>query len=91
MTKLCYLHLPRPQFTTLQKKVFPVYFSLQLGLVVLTAVTYPPHSILSLIHSGRLWGEWVPLAINGVMAGLNAWIYGPRTERSMVEKIHQGE
>jgi Domain of unknown function (DUF4149) len=90
MTKLCYLHLPRPQFTSLQKKVFPVYFSLQVGLVVLTTVTYPPGSLFSLLQRGN-WSEIVPLALNAAMAALNAWVYGPRTQRVMVERIHQGE
>ncbi len=90
MTKLCFLYLPRPQFTSLQKKVFPVYFSLQVGLVALTAVTYPPWSLFSLVQHGH-WSAWVPLVANAVMAGLNAWVYGPKTQNIMVERIHQRE
>lgn len=88
MTKLCFRHLPRPQFTNLNKRVFPVYFSLQLGLVLLTAATYPPQSLLSLVRQGH-WSEYVPLALNVLMAGLNAGVYGPRTLKLMVERAHQ--
>lgn len=88
MTKLCYRHLPRPQFTNLNKRVFPVYFSLQLGLILLTTATYPPVSLVSLIQQGH-WTEYVPLALNVAMAALNAGVYGPRTMKGMIDKIHQ--
>lgn len=89
MTKLCFQHLPMPQFTTLQKRVFPVYFSLQFGLVLLTTATYPPRSLVSLAQ-GQSWGDCVALGLNAAMAGLNMFVYGPRTQKVMVEKIHQG-
>ncbi|KAE8440914.1 hypothetical protein EG329_006335 [Mollisiaceae sp. DMI_Dod_QoI] len=86
MTKLCYIHLPRPQFTTLQKRVFPVYFNIQTGLVVATALTYPPGSVLSLATN-------IPDAVLlGVIFGLsllNKFVYGPRTSQVMVERAHQ--
>ncbi|ERF73282.1 hypothetical protein EPUS_03114 [Endocarpon pusillum Z07020] len=88
MTKLCFRYLPRPQFTNLNKHVFPVYFSLQLGLVLLTAATYPPQSLLSLVRQGH-WSEYMPLALNVLMAALNAGVYGPRTLKLMVERTHQ--
>lgn len=88
MTKLCFRHLPRPQFTNLNKHVFPIYFSLQLGLVLLTVATYPPQSFLSLVRQGH-WNEYVPLALNVIMAALNAGVYGPRTLKLMVERTHQ--
>ncbi|KAF4630987.1 hypothetical protein G7Y89_g7147 [Cudoniella acicularis] len=86
MTKLCYLHLPRPQFTTLQRRVFPVYFSLQTGLVAATALTYPSGSILGLADNV------VDATILGVTLGLsvlNAFVFGPRTSQAMVERAHQ--
>ncbi len=89
MTKICFIHLPRPQFTSLQKRVFPVYFSLQLGLVFLTATTYPPRSLLSLAQQGG-WGDHVPLAANAAMAALNACVYGPQTQKAMIQRIHRG-
>jgi len=87
MTKLCYIHLPRPQFTILQKRVFPVYFNIQTGLVVATALTYPPGSVLGLAKN-------IPdVGLLGVIFGLsllNKFVYGPRTSQAMVERAHQG-
>ena len=53
MTKVAYLALPTSAFTTLQKKVFPVYFQLQSLLLVATALTYPPTSVLALFRAQR--------------------------------------
>lgn len=41
LTGIAFRSLPRAAFTTLQKRVFPVYFRLQTGLVLLAAVTVP--------------------------------------------------
>ena len=87
MTKICYNALTMSAFTTLQKRVFPAYFRLQSLLLLLTAVTHPPHGTLSLVGSP---GDLIPLAFGGVMAALNLMIYGPRTQEMMVERIHQG-
>ena len=89
MTKICYQALPMAQFTTLQKKVFPAYFRIQVGLVVLTAVTFPTKSVLSLARAG--WVFWVPLGTNFGMAALDWLIYGPRTQHAMVKRTHQGK
>ena len=88
MTKLCYRHLPLPEFIELQKNVFPAYFSAQTGLVLLTAVTYPPASILSLRMMSRaaFFSAHLPLTINLATAGLNAMVYGPRTSDVMLER-----
>jgi Domain of unknown function (DUF4149) len=87
MTKVCYNTLPTSAFTSLQKRVFPIYFRLQSLLVLLTAITYPPSSLSSLASST---GDLLPLAFAGVTAVLNLMMYGPRTSRAMVERIHQG-
>jgi hypothetical protein len=87
MTKICYITLPTSAFTSLQRRVFPIYFRLQTLLVVLTAVTYSPRSLSSLARST---GDLLPLAFAGVTAILNLVMYGPRTSRAMVERIHQG-
>lgn len=76
------------QFTTLQKRVFPVYFRLQLGLVALTALTHPPMSLVSMVH---WWGDYVPLTLAFGTSALNMLKYGPRTQEVMVERAHQGE
>lgn len=84
-----------PQFMQLQKNVFPVYFSAQAALVTLTAATYPPAGILSLVKSREIASVHLPLAINLATAGLNAMVYGPRTSNLMMERhkalVKQGE
>lgn len=88
MTKVAYLALPMSAFITLQKKVFPIYFRTQSLLLLLTALTIPPYGPLSLIRKKK---DWIPLAFAGAMALLNLVVYGPRTQRAMIERIHQGE
>ncbi|KAI9933123.1 hypothetical protein MW887_007594 [Aspergillus wentii] len=78
-TKLCYKHLPMREFITLQKRIFPVYFNCQLGLVILTALTRPPYSVVSLAKN--LW-DAAPLVIIVVTGALNRFVYGPRTTKA---------
>ena len=87
MTKVCYNALPMSAFTTLQKRVFPVYFRGQTLLLVLTALTHPPYGPVSLAAS--LW-DLIPLAFGGAMAALNLMVWGPRAQTAMTERIHQG-
>lgn len=87
LTKVCFNALPRSAFTTLQKRLFPVYFRGQALLLLLTAVTIPPTGPLSLVASKA---NWIPFTIAGVTAALNLLIYGPRTQQAMIERIHQG-
>ncbi|KAF2794496.1 hypothetical protein K505DRAFT_275084 [Melanomma pulvis-pyrius CBS 109.77] len=86
VTKVCFQALPRSAFTTLQKRIFPLYFQGQSLLLVLVAVTFPSHSVLSLAQKK---GDWIPFVIAGVTAVLNLVIYGPRTQKVMVDRIHQ--
>ena len=86
MTKVCYRALPPSAFTTLQARVFPVYFRIQSGLVLLTALTIPPYGPASLVFAT---GDAVVLGCAGALAGLNLVIYGPRTQRAMVERQQQ--
>ncbi|RYP56975.1 hypothetical protein DL770_010791 [Monosporascus sp. CRB-9-2] len=87
-TKVCYKALPRTAFTTLQKRVFPVYFRGQILLLLLTAVTVPASGPFSLVANEA---NWIPFAVAGTTALLNLIVYGPRTQRIMVERIHQGK
>ena len=87
MTKLCYQALSISAFTTLQKRVFPTYFRLQTGLLLLTAATCPP---LGLFSVARSLGYFMPLTLGGATALMNLEIYGPRTQDLMVKRIHQG-
>ncbi|KAI0907209.1 hypothetical protein F4824DRAFT_488666 [Ustulina deusta] len=86
VTKICYVSLPPSAFTTLQKRLFPIYFRSQSLLLLLTVVTIPSQGPLTLIaHKAA----WIPFAVAGVTATLNWWVYGPRTRQIMIERIHQ--
>ncbi|KAF9873230.1 hypothetical protein CkaCkLH20_09393 [Colletotrichum karsti] len=85
-TKICYMELPRSAFTTLQKRLFPIYFRSQSLLLILTALTFPPGGPASLLRDKR---DWVPFAVAGVTAVLNLLLYGPRTKQAMIDRIHQ--
>ncbi|KAI0452654.1 hypothetical protein F5B21DRAFT_515887 [Xylaria acuta] len=86
VTKICYVSLPRSAFTTLQKRLFPIYFRSQSLLLLLTIVTIPPHGPLTLIANKV---AWIPFAFAGATAALNLLVYGPRTRQIMIERIHQ--
>ncbi|KAJ6110775.1 hypothetical protein N7486_003010 [Penicillium sp. IBT 16267x] len=75
-TKLCYRHLPMREFLGLNKRIFPVYFTCQIGLAALTAATRPPYSIVSLATD--LWSA-APLGIVVAMGSLNYFVFGPKT------------
>ncbi|KAF6812277.1 hypothetical protein CSOJ01_05266 [Colletotrichum sojae] len=85
-TKVCYTELPKSAFTTLQKRLFPIYFRCQSALLILTALTFPPAGPASLFKNK---GDWILFAIAAVTAMTNLFIYGPRTKRAMIERIHQ--
>ncbi|KAK0644116.1 hypothetical protein B0T16DRAFT_430404 [Cercophora newfieldiana] len=86
MTKVCYQSLPRSAFTTLQKRVFPLYFKGQTMLLLLAATTIPPHGPLTLLQNKL---DWIPFAVAGLTAVLNLIVYEPRTRSAMVERVHQ--
>ncbi|KAI0517097.1 hypothetical protein F5B22DRAFT_604745 [Xylaria bambusicola] len=86
VTKICYTSLPRSAFTTLQKRLFPIYFRSQSLLLLLTIVTIPSRGPLTLVANKT---AWIPFAIAGATATLNWWIYGPRTRELMIERVHQ--
>ena len=90
MTKLCFLALPMPQFTTLQRRVFPVYFNMQTVLVVLVAATHPPSSLSSLVGGKRRLSDALPLLCTLLPAILNNLVYGPRCIQTMIARAHQG-
>lgn len=88
MTKVSYNALPMSAFTTLQKRVFPLYFRIQSILIFLTAATHPPYGPFSLV---TMTGDMITITFAGAMALLNLTTYGPRTQQAMIERIHQGE
>ncbi|KAK3291597.1 uncharacterized protein B0H64DRAFT_248446 [Chaetomium fimeti] len=85
-TKVCFVALPRSAFTTLQKRIFPIYFWTQTTLVVLSALTFPPHGVYSLMLRK---GDWIPYAVAAVTSVMNLAVYGPQTQKAMVDCIHQ--
>ncbi|WQF86061.1 hypothetical protein CDEST_11075 [Colletotrichum destructivum] len=85
-TKICYTELPRSAFTTLQKRLFPVYFRCQALLLVLTAATFPPYGPASLLRDRR---DWIPFAAIGLTTMANLFTYGPRTRQAMIDRTHQ--
>ena len=87
MTKVAYQALPRSAFTTLQKRVFPIYFRSQSLLLLIVAATFPPYEPGSMIK-GR--SDWIPFVVASVTAVLNLVVYGPRTQELMIERVHQG-
>lgn len=88
-TKICFRALPMREFLILQKRLFPVYFRTQLGLVALTAVTRPPGGIGSFM---RHVSDAVPLVVVVVTGGLNEFVFGPRTTRdAFIRRTVHGE
>ena len=86
MTKVAYQALPRSAFTTLQKRVFPIYFQSQSILLLIVAATFPPHGPISIFQKR---GDLIAFAIAGVSTGFNLIVFGPRTQALMIERVHQ--
>lgn len=78
-TKVCYNNLSTREFLILQKRIFPIYFASQIGLGVLTAVTHPPYSIISLVKD--FWAV-APLGVVITMGSLNYFVFGPKTTKA---------
>lgn len=88
VTKIAYDALPRTAFTSLQKKLFPVYFGTQAVLLLATLATAPPRGLFSITQKK---GTWIPLLLAVVPTGLNYFVFGPRTRQLMIDRIHQGK
>lgn len=96
--------LPRPQFSTLQKHTFPVFFALQSVLGLALMVTYPGEKLLGigneyvrenvgfsgLLAEGNRWSVFAPLATIFLTSVLNSLVLGPATTKTMKERHHQG-
>jgi hypothetical protein len=87
ITKVAYQALPRSAFTTLQKRLFPIYFQSQSFLLLVVTTTFPPRGPLSVFEEKS---DWIAFAIAGVTAGFNLFIFGPRARSLMMERVHQG-
>ncbi|KAF2004076.1 hypothetical protein P154DRAFT_552242 [Amniculicola lignicola CBS 123094] len=86
MTKVAHQSLPRSAFTSLQKRLFLIYFQGQSVLLVVVAASVPPYGPASFVQDKSIW---TPFAVAGICAGLNLISYGPKTRRLMIERIHQ--
>jgi hypothetical protein len=80
--------IPVPQFRTLQKRIFPAYFNLQLFLIAAVAATYPNFLVFSLVQK---WDELIPIGVMFITSSLNGAVFGPQTLRAMIDQTHQGE
>lgn len=90
--------LPRPQFSTLQKHTFPVYFTLQSALPVALLLTYPSGTprllpaVLSSTVVQRSATDRLAAALLGTMfvtAVANLVYVGPKTTEIMRLRKHQ--
>ncbi|PSN67684.1 hypothetical protein BS50DRAFT_550652 [Corynespora cassiicola Philippines] len=87
--------LPRPQFSTLQKHTFPVYFTLQSVTPLLMALTYPAaggwRALLPLQHTQSSDDRLAFTLISTMLVtGLINWVYvGPQTTEVMKLRKHQ--
>jgi hypothetical protein len=97
-----YKALPRPQFSSLQQKIFPVYFGMQTILPVVLALTYPgvktrytegvtsASGFRGTFQEANRWSVLAPIAFIFV-SGLVNWAFiGPATTAIMIERKHQG-
>ncbi|KAG8534149.1 uncharacterized protein KY384_000993 [Bacidia gigantensis] len=102
---ISYTALPRPQFSTLQTKIFPPFFAVQTVLPILIALTYPassagahlsplgaspPQSSFSgVFQSGNRMTVLVPIAAMFLTGLANLVVLGPATTKVMKERKHQ--
>lgn len=87
MTKIAFQSLPRSAFTSLQKSVFPVYFRGQTLLLGLVVLTLPPSGPISLFSNKT---NLITFVVAGATALLNLLVYGPKSKKIMIQRLHQG-
>ena len=88
--------LERPQFSAVQAKLFPIYFSMQTALPVALALTYPggpeessQSSVMGLLEVGNGWLVLAPLGAMLVSSALNLALLRPVTD-VMLRRREQG-
>lgn len=96
---VAYKALPRPQFSSLQQAIFPIYFSLQSALPVVLALTYPgsnsslgasPGGLRGFLAEKNRYSVFAPIITIFAISLSNLLILGPATTRIMKERKHQG-
>ncbi|PWW73442.1 hypothetical protein C7212DRAFT_334127 [Tuber magnatum] len=85
---MAYRALPRPQFSQLQQKIFPVYFTLQTVLPAVLLLTHPSTSPTSLISpsSPHFYNTGLPLLIVLGASLANLAVIGPALSKIMRER-----
>ncbi|KAK3944639.1 hypothetical protein QBC46DRAFT_373910 [Diplogelasinospora grovesii] len=88
--------LPRPQFSQLMAKIFPVYFSMQTALPVVMALTFPsnaatltPGGVAGLLDASNTWSGLVPIATMFISGLANLAVIGPATTKCMRDRKSQ--
>ncbi|KAK4043207.1 hypothetical protein C8A01DRAFT_13266 [Parachaetomium inaequale] len=89
--------LPRPHFSALMARLFPLYFTLQTALPAVLALTYPasknpfgsPAGLAGVLNRANRWTVLAPLAGAFLCAVGNLAVVGPRTTRVMEERRGQ--
>jgi hypothetical protein len=97
---VAYKTLPRPQFSALQKGLFPIYFSLQTALPVAIALSFPGElsisrqrlgtSLMGVLEPANRYTTLLPLLVMFVGGVVNMLVVGPKVTRIMTERKHQG-
>jgi hypothetical protein len=95
---ISYQALPKPMFSQLQQKIFPVYFAMQTALPAVLALTYPgsrgalgpPSSFSGVLAESNRFSVLVPLATMFITGLANVAYIGPATTRIMRERKVQG-
>jgi hypothetical protein len=92
--------LDRPQFSALQSKLFPIYFSMQTAIPVVLALTYPgsktvlggsPAGIAGVLDAPNRWSVLAPLATIFLTGLANMAFVGPATTKTMRDRKSQGK
>ena len=87
--------IPRPQFSAVQSKLFPIYFSLQTAAPVVLAITHPGNrgllSLDGLLDPANRWTALAPIATMFASSLLNLVVLLPATTKVMAKRRQQGE
>lgn len=88
--------LPRPQFSVLQAKLSPIYFSMQTVIPVVIALTYPGDrtagilpGIAGVLGSTNRWSVLAPMATMFLSALANLVVVGPATTKCIRDRKSQ--
>ncbi|EGD84761.1 hypothetical protein H112_08474 [Trichophyton rubrum D6] len=90
--------LPRPQFSTLQSSIFPVYFGLQTAVPLVLALTYPGEKVAGRFGTSGLsgvfsesnrWNTLVPIMTTFLSGITNLLVIQPATAKVMRQRKEQ--